>query len=119
MGFRDTVSNEVEQARENAQNNEEETLDQIEVDMGSTAFVHFHPTSILTGTFPEDEGNPIIRFPDAQHNEGRLDQGYLGLVLDSPGVVVDEDEGTDGTILLDVHDSNEIRVFDENDKLTN
>ncbi|AGM11432.1 hypothetical protein M199_gp234 [Halogranum tailed virus 1] len=118
MGFKDSVTEEVKQARENSGSDEQETLEQIEVDMGSTAFVHFHPTTILTGTFPEDEGNPIIRFPDAQHNEGRLDQGYLGLVLDDPGVVADAEEGTEGTVIVDVADSNEVRVFNADDKGT-
>jgi len=118
MGFRDSVTEEVKQARENSGSEQDETLEQIEVDMGSTAFVHFHPTTILTGTFPEDEGNPIIRFPDQQHNEGRLDQGYLGLVLDEPGTIADAEEGTEGTVILDVVDSNEIRVFNEDDSGT-
>jgi hypothetical protein len=97
---------------------EQEELEQIEVDMGSISFVHFQPTTAVTGAFPEDEGNPIIRFPDAQHNEGRLDQGYLGLVLDEPAVSADADEGTENTVILDVADSNEIRVFNADDSQT-
>jgi len=99
-------------------NAETEELEQIEVDMGDISFVHFQPTTAVTGTFPEDEGNPVIRFPDAQHNEGRLDQGYLGLVLNDPAVSADEDEGTENTVILDVADSNEIRVFNADDAQT-
>lgn len=119
MSFKEKATEDVKQARESSNgNNERQQVEQIEVDMSATTFVHSAPTTIVTGTFPEDEGNPIIRFPDAQHNDGRLDQGYLGLVLDDPEAVVDEDEGTDGTVILDVEDSNEVRVFDENDKGT-
>lgn len=116
MGFRDAAVDDVQQANENS--NEQEELEQIEVDMSDIAFTHSHPTSIVSGTMPDGEGNPIIRFRDAQHNDGRLDQGYLGFVLDDPSVVADEDEGTEGTVVLDVHESNEIRVFDENDSQT-
>lgn len=97
---------------------EQEELEQIEVEMGEMSFVHFQPTTAITGTFPDDEGNPIIRFPDAQHNEGRLDQGYLGLVLDEPAVSSDADEGTENTVILDVADSNEVRVFNADDTQT-
>lgn len=118
MGFRDAAVDDVQRANENNGSEEQEEVEQIEVDMGNIAFTHFHPTSIVNGTMPDGEGNPIIRFRDAQHNDGRLDQGYLGFVLDDPSVVVDEEEGTEGTVVLDVHESNELRVFDENDKQT-
>lgn len=116
MSFKATMDAAKEQGTVNG--GEQEELEQIEVDMASMSFVHFQPTTAVTGTFPEDEGNPIIRFPDAQHNEGRLDQGYLGLVLDEPTVSADADEGTENTVILDVADSNEIRVFNADDSQT-
>lgn len=120
MALRDTASERVEEQREERAENSEttETLDNIDVDMSSIAFTHFHPTTIVTGTFPEDEGNPVIRFPDQQHNDNRRDQGYLGLVVDDPGVIVDADEGTEETVILDVDSSNEIRVFNGDDDNT-
>ncbi len=97
--YRDAVANEVTQAKENrSSNNNDDSygrgfsdLEQIEVDMGETPFVKFYPTTALTGTFPEDEGNPIIRFRDEQNN-GHGHQGYLGLVVDDLTV----DQSTDG-----------------------
>lgn len=120
MGFRDTATADVKEAQSgnSDSNNERERVEQIEVDMSTIAFTHFHPTTIVTGEFPEDEGNPIIRFRDEQHNDGRKDQGYLGLVIDNPGVVADSEEGTEDTIILDVQDSNEVRVFNANDSET-
>lgn len=73
----------------------QETLDQIEVDMGSIPFIKFYPTTLVSGTFPEDEGNPIIRFPDQSNNDGRRDQGYLGLVLDDLTIETSGDTGFD------------------------
>lgn len=121
MTLRDQTTESIKQSREERESSdsgERETVDNIEINMSEIAFTHFHPTSILTGKFPEDEGNPVIRFPDQQHNDGRRDQGYLGLVLDDMGVLADEDEGTDGTVILDVHESNEVRVFNEDDDQT-
>lgn len=95
VNYRDAVANEVTQAKENSASNNDETqreqLEQIEVDMGETPFVKFYPTVALTGTFPEDEGNPIIRFRDEQNN-GHGHQGYLGLVLDDLSVDQSEAE---------------------------
>jgi len=117
MSFKSTIDSAKEQGTVNTGGQQEE-LEQIEVEMGDISFVHFQPTTAVTGTFPADEGNPIIRFPDAQHNEGRLDQGYLGLVLDDVGVSTDADEGTENTVILDVEDSNEIRIFNADDVQT-
>lgn len=114
MAFENTVS----EAKEEGTVNTDQELDQIEVEMGDMTFIHFKPTTAITGTFPENEGNPIIRFWDEQHNNGRKDQGYIGLVFDNPTASVSEEEGTDGTIVLDVADSNEIRVFNTDDKQT-
>lgn len=115
MAFENTVS---EAKEEGTMGNEQEELEQIEVDMSDMTFIHFHPRTAITGTFPENEGNPIIRFPDAQHNDGRLDQGYLGIVFDEVSASVSEAEGTEGTFVLDVEDSNEVRVFNEDDEKT-
>lgn len=117
MSFKNTMDAAKEQGTVN-NGGEQEELEQIEVEMGEMSFVHFQPTTAITGTFPDNEGNPIIRFPDAQHNEGRLDQGYLGLVLDEPAVSADADEGTENTVILDVADSNEVRVFNADDTQT-
>jgi len=117
MSFRDQVADEVKEAAENSSNNEEqETLDQIEVDLGETPFVKFNPTAMVTGTFPEDEGNPIIRFPDSENNDGRRDQGYLGLVMDDVGAETDEFEDT--IVLETENDSTDYRIFDSEDKDT-
>lgn len=118
--FRSQAAEDVQESRErnsNSGSDESESLDQINVDMGSVAFTHFHPTTIPTGVFPEDEGNPIIRFPDEENNEHRH-QGYLGLVLDDPDAIVDSEEGTENTVIVDVEDSNEVRVFNEDDSGT-
>lgn len=106
MSFRESVTEEVQEAASNSGSNEEqETLDQIEVDFGSTPFVKFYPTTLVSGTFPEDEGNPIIRFPDASNNDGRRDQGYLGLVLDDLTILTDDDEGMSEATFLKTSDS--------------
>jgi hypothetical protein len=114
MNFENTVSEVKEQGTVNTQ----EELENIDVDMGEATFVHFKPRTAVMGTFPENEGNPIIRFADKQHNNGRLDQGYLGFVWDNPSVSVSEAEGTSGTVIIDVADSNEIRVFNTDDEQT-
>jgi hypothetical protein len=93
MNLRDSVTEEVEQSA-NSGSEDSETLEQIEVDMGTIPFVKFYPTTAITGTFPEDEGNPIIRFPDASNNDGRRDQGYLGLVLEDLTINTDGEEET-------------------------
>jgi|APHM01.1.fsa_nt_gi hypothetical protein len=114
MAFENTVS----EAKEEGTVNTDQELEQIDVEMGDMTFIHFKPRTAITGTFPENEGNPIIRFWDEQHNNGRKDQGYIGLVFDNPSASVSEEEGTDGTIVLDVADSNEIRLFNTDDNQT-
>jgi len=117
MSLRQTVAEDIKEARKNSGSQRGE-LDQIEVDMGEMTFTHFHPTTIVTGEFPADEGNPIIRFSDEQHNNGRIDQGYLGLIIDNPGVLASEEEQTEDTVIIDVADSNEVRVFNTADRDT-
>jgi len=121
--FREQVSEEVKDAAQNnggsGSGEEQETLEQIEVDMGSIPFVKFYPTTLVSGTFPEDEGNPIIRFPDAGNNDGRRDQGYLGIVLDDLTILTDEDEGMGNAAFVetDADDTTEYRAvnFDDDD----
>lgn len=116
MSFREQVESEVKEAAENSNNNEQESLDQIEVDLGETPFVKFTPTTMAKGTFPENEGNPIIRFPDTENNDGRRDQGYLGLVMDDVGAEMEEFEDT---IVLETEgDSTDYRIFDSEDSET-
>lgn len=96
--YREQVAEEVTSARENrgsnGDSNERQKVEQIDVDFGETPFVKFYPTVALTGTFPVDEGNPIIRFPD-EGNNGHRHQGYLGLVMDD--LTIDtEDTSEDG-----------------------
>jgi hypothetical protein len=93
--YREQVADEVAQAKENRGSNngpQRESVDQIEVDMGATPFVKFYPTTAITGTFPEDEGNPIIRFRDEENN-GHAHQGYLGLVMDD--LTIDTEDASD------------------------
>ncbi len=116
MSFREQATEEVLEAASNdndsGSNEEQESLEQIEVDMGTTPFTKFYPTTLVSGKFPENEGNPIIRFPDAGNNDGRRDQGYLGLVLDDLEILTDEDEGMDEATLIetDDEDSTEYRA---------
>ena len=116
MTFREQATEEVLEAASNdndsGSNEEQESLEQIEVDMGSIPFTKFYPTTLVSGEFPENEGNPIIRFPDAGNNDGRRDQGYLGLVLDDLEILTDEDEGMDEATLIetDEEDSTEYRA---------
>lgn len=116
MGYRDQATEEVLEAASNDggsnSNEEQESLEQIEVDMGSVPFTKFYPTTLVSGEFPENEGNPIIRFPDAGNNDGRRDQGYLGLVLDDLEILTDEDEGMDEAVLIetDEEDTTEYRA---------
>jgi len=92
MNLRESATEEVNAA---ASNETQETLDQIEVDMGAVPFVKFYPTTYITGTFPEEEGNPIIRFRDRSNNNGRQDQGYLGLVMDDLTISTSDETGFD------------------------
>lgn len=94
MDLRQSISDDIKASNEN-RSEEQETLEQIEVDFGSTPFVKMYPTTFISGTFPEDEGNPIIRFPDPTHNDGRRDQGYLGLVMDDLTIDTESTYGFD------------------------
>ena len=119
--FRDKVTEEVKDAASSGEDSEpEETLDQIEVNFDEVPFVKFYPTTLLSGTFPEDEGNPIIRFPDTSNNDGRRDQGYLGLVVDDLSILTDEDEDMSEAKILktDESDSTEYRAVNFDDEHT-
>jgi hypothetical protein len=98
MNLRDSVTEEVKESASNNEDEQEE-LEQIDVDFGETPFVKFYPTTAITGTLVEGEGNPIIRFPDASNNGGRRDQGYLGLVMEdlSINTAGEEETGFDMT----------------------
>jgi hypothetical protein len=121
MNLRESVTEEVEESASNGDNDEQETLDQIEVDFDETPFVKFYPTTAISGTFPEDAGNPIIRFPDAGNNDGRRDQGYLGLVLEDLTINTagEEETGFDMTeatfLKTSDADSTEYRAVNFND----
>lgn len=119
MSYRDQVTEEVKEAASSSDNGgeDEETLEQIEVDFDSTPFVKFYPTTMVTGTFPGNEGNPIIRFPDEGNNDGRRDQGYLGLVLDDISIITDEDEGMENARIVATGDDDptEYRVVNWSD----
>jgi hypothetical protein len=122
--FREQVSEEVKDAAQNnggsGSDEEQETLEQIEVDMGSIPFVKFYPTTLVSGEFPTDEGNPIIRFPDSGNNDGRRDQGYLGIVMDDLEILTDEDEGMSEATFVetDADDSTEYRAVNYADGST-
>jgi hypothetical protein len=109
-----------EKAAETSKNsgNGQSEYEGIDVDMDEVAWVKMQPTTFLTGVFPEDEGNPIIRFAAPDNNDGRLDQGYLGMVLDDPEVLIEEDEGTSNTVILDREGTSEYRLFNEDDRGT-
>jgi len=123
--YREQVADEVAQAKENRSSDNDdsqrESVDQIEVDMGETPFVKFYPTTALTGTFPENEGNPIIRFRDEENN-GHGHQGYLGLVVDDLTIDTSEDGGFDmseATIIeTDEDDYTEYRAVNFGDDST-
>jgi hypothetical protein len=131
MNYRETVANEVTQAKENRSSNNGGSpgrgfsdLDQIEVDMGDTPFVKFYPTTALTGSLPASEGNPIIRFSD-EANNGHDHQGYLGLVVDNLTIDTEDssDEGgfdlTGSSIVeTDEDDYTEYRAVNFNDDAT-
>lgn len=120
MSFREAVTQEVQEVAERTSSEPQETLEQIEVDFGSMPFVKFYPTTLVAGTFPADEGNPIIRFPDESNNDGRRDQGYLGLVLDDLHVITNEDEGLGGAgiVKTDDEDYTEYRIVNFDDEQT-
>jgi hypothetical protein len=119
--FRQRVTEEVKNAASNdGGDTEEETLDQIDVDFDETPFVKFYPTTLPSGVFPANAGNPIIRFPDRDNNDGRQDQGYLGLVMEDISVITDEDEGmSEATILkTEESDTTEYRIVNLDDDRT-
>jgi hypothetical protein len=121
MSFREQVTQEVREAAESSSDNQEsETLEQIEVDMDSIPFVKFYPTTLVSGVLPENEGNPIIRFPDAGNNDGRRDQGYLGIVMDDLEILTDESEGMSEArfVATDADDSTEYRAVNFDDANT-
>lgn len=96
----------------------------LDVDFDEVAFIRAAPTTFTSGVLPEVEGenvpykNPIIRFKNADYNEGRLDQGYLGFILEDAQSIVEE--GTEGTVILktDEQDNTDIRLFNEDDDQT-
>ena len=120
MSFRDKVTEDVKAAAQDSEDEQEETLEQIEVDFSTIPFVKFYPTTMPVGTFPENEGNPIIRFPDRSNNDGRQDQGYLGLVMEDVSVLTDPDEGMDEATIIETgeDDSTEYRVVNFDDDET-
>jgi len=123
--YREQVASEVAEAKENrnsgGSDSQRESVDQIEIDMGETPFVKFYPTTAITGTFPENEGNPIIRFRDEENN-GHGHQGYLGLVVDDLTIDTSEDGGFDmseATIIeTDEDDYTEYRAVNFGDDST-
>jgi len=121
MSFREQVTQEVREAAESGtDSNESESLDQIDVDMGSIPFVKFYPTTLVSGVMPENEGNPIIRFPDSGNNDGRRDQGYLGIVMDDLEILTDESEGMSDArfVETDSDDTTEYRAVNFDDDST-
>lgn len=121
MSVRDQISERVQEVSESG-TEEQETLEQIEVEFGDTPFVKFYPTTHIRGTFPEDEGNPIIRFPDEENNDGRRDQGYLGLVLDDLEIDTTDETGFDMSDAFfaktSENDTTEYRAVNGNDGQT-
>lgn len=122
MSFRDQVTEEVRAAAENTTNDsdEPEEVQQIEIDMGTIPFVKFYPTTLVSGVLPKGEGNPIIRFPDRGNNDGRQDQGYLGIVMDDLEILTDADEGMSEATFVetDADDSTEFRAVNFDDDKT-
>jgi hypothetical protein len=121
MNLRETVTEDVKASAENG-NDEQETLEQIDVDFGEANFVKFYPSTYIQGTLPTGEGNPIIRFPDASNNDGRRDQGYLGIVMDDLTIDTSDETGFDmseATFLkTSDSDSTEYRAVNFNDSQT-
>lgn len=112
MGYRDKAQESATEAQNNTGGSGGD-YDGIDL-TGDEIWVRVHPGTFFTGVFPEDEGNPVIKFPayddDAQEvNAG----GYLGLVMDDPQLIVDEDEGTEGTVILETNDddSSDYRIY--------
>lgn len=120
MGYRQKAADSAVESRQNDGDSSGQSLDGIDVDWAEVATVGTNPTTLVEGTFPEDEGDPVIRFRSPEYNDGRQDQGYLGLVLDDPEVIADPDEGTEDTVILktDDNDSADVRIFNESDHQT-
>lgn len=134
MGFKDQVQEEVEEANSSTDNGEREEVNQIELDMDSVPFIKFTPTTLVAGTFPEDEGNPIILFKnynrindddfDAEDENGNdlryVSTRYLGLVIDDPHVVTDEEDGLEESIFIetDEDDTTDFRALNLDDART-
>lgn len=136
MSFREQVTQEIEEARENSSNgsegsNQREQLEQIDIDPSSTPYVKFTPTTLVSGEFPEDEGNPVILFKnrdelndlgddafDEDGNDFRFTTTrYLGLVMDDVRPETGE-EFPETVVLHNPDDSTEYRVFDLSDEQT-
>jgi len=118
--FRDQATEEVKAAAENSNDDTEETLDQIDVNFDEASFLKFYPTTLVSGTFPTGDGNPIIRFPDRSNNDGRQDQGYLGLVMEDVSILTDESEGMQDATIIETgpEDSTEYRAVNLEDGQT-
>jgi len=113
-----------EQARQSAtksQNNSGSSgqsgdYDGIEL-TGEEEWVKVHPGTLLTGTLPdEDEGNPLLKLNAFDDEAAEINaEGNLGIVIDNPEVVIDEDEGTEGTVILETEDddSSGYRIYNE------
>lgn len=98
MTFREQTAEAVNEMNEEQ---EDEELEGIDVDWDEIPSVKFGTGVFITGELPEDEGNPVILFGEYDDPaRGR----YLGIVLDNPGFIVDEDENTDGTVVVDTDD---------------
>jgi len=126
MGFKDQVRNEVEEANtgNNGGDNEREELEQIDVDMSNIPFIKFTPTTLVAGTIPKDEGNPIILFKnynrlnaddfDAFDEEGNdmryVSTRYLGIVVDNPRVVTSEEDGLDESVFVETGSDDSTRT---------
>jgi hypothetical protein len=101
MTFREKTAEAVNEMNEEQEEYEDEELEGIEVDWDSVPSVKFGTGVFITGELPEGEGNPVILFGD--YDAPARDR-YLGIVLDNPSLLVDEDENTDGTVVLDTDD---------------
>lgn len=107
MGFAQKAKEKATENENNRGSSSSGDYDGIDL-TGDEKQVRIHPGTFVTGVLPEDEGNPLIKYrpydDDAQEvNAG----GNLGIVLDDPEVVVDEEEGTEGTIILESQDEDD------------
>lgn len=86
---------------------------------GDEFWVRLHPGTLLSGTLPEDEGNPLLKLNAYDDDAAEIDaHGNLGIVLDDPSLIVDEEEGTESTVVLetDENDSSDFRVYNPDTK---